>query len=427
MEAGLFYTAVGPWLAMAAFLTLVFVAFRHPLGGLVGYVALLYATPYFTYLDDLQAIAAAAGALCLLAAALIRRPPVWPIRLAPPDWAMAAFVLLMALGALRGLLAGHARAHLAADVYHYLVIAPLLYVAGRRLVRADAIERFLGAFVWLSAAAAVPAILLIATKSNTELVWLVGAPLDEGGARLKPDFAYPMVPLIVVIAGLLTVARARLVLAATLLAAALVLTYKRTYWGGTLIGAAAAIGLALAGLRAPRRVLVGTLGAALALGLGIAIALAAGLNTESAISRSGGLARPGEVSTVETRAGELREVLAHVRVAPLGYGLGAAPRIPFGDPGGHPTHYTHTIYLQWCLQGGIPAALAGVAIIGLVLSGLVRRRREPTAIALAAVITALAVAGLALQSLNSPLAALMVGLGASVAAGDTGWSRASAV
>lgn len=414
MEAGLFYTAAGPWLAAAAFLALVFVAFRHPVGGVIVYVGLVYVSHYFTYLDELQGIVAAAGAGCLLSAALIRRPPAFPLRLAPPDWAMLAFVALMAIAAIRGLTADHARGHLAADVYHYLLVAPVLYVVARRLIRDGDVERLLGAFVWLSAAVAALAVVLIATASGTELLWLVGAPLDEGGVRLKQGFDYPMVPAIVAVAGLLVRPRPRLLVAAALLAAALVLTYKRTFWGGTLIGSAFVLGLAASHSR--RRLFTGGLAAMLALAIGIGLAVAAGLNTESAIERSGGLARPTAVSTVGTRSDELSHVLAHVRAAPLGYGLGAAPVIPFADPDGRPTHYTHTIYLQWCIQGGIPAAIAGVALLLLVVRGLVRRRDEPAAIALAGAIVALAATGFALQSLNSPISALVIGLGATMAA-----------
>lgn len=339
---------------------------------------------------------------------------------------MGTFVVLMLVAAARGLAAGHARAFLAADVYHYLLVAPALYVAGRRM-RPEMIPSLLEGLVLLSALAAVPAIAIIRAAPDTDLIWLVGAPLDEGGIRIKPDFAYPLVPMLVATTCLLTRLRARVLTSTVLIAAALVLTYKRTFWGSYAASATLAVGLALSATwPRVRRVVIGATAVALTLGLGLAVAVLAGLNGRSAAERGEGLSHPSDVHTVQTRAAELDDVLAYVRAAPLGYGLGAAPEIPFGDPEGIPTHYTHTIYLQWCLQGGVPAAIAGTLLLGTIAWRLVRRRREPAAIALAVSVVALMIAGFALQSLNSPISALVVGLGASFATARPGAAPAEA-
>jgi O-antigen ligase len=227
--------------------------------------------------------------------------------------------------------------------------------------------------------------------------------------------------MVIVTTWLLVRARVLWFTSAVLTAAALVLTYKRTYWAAYATGGAFATLLALTGAwPRPRRAVAGAVATAAAIALGIGIAVLAGLDTENAVRRGEGLARPTEVPTVVTRADELVEVIAHVSTAPFGYGLGAAPKIPFGDPDGTPTHYTHTIYLQWCLQAGIPTALAGVLLIGVLVLRLVRRRADPAAMALAAALSALAVAGLALQSLNSPVSALVVGLAACLASSAPG-------
>jgi O-antigen ligase len=212
---------------------------------------------------------------------------------------------------------------------------------------------------------------------------------------------------------LLTRPRLGTVVAAILLGGAMVLTYKRTFWIASLCGLIP-VGMALLATRPHPAVLVRRVGGlALAVAAATGLAILVGLNTESFVARTQDLAAPTEVATYQSREVEWREVFGHVVDRPLGHGLGAAPRIPRHDPAGRPTHYIHNTYLQWSILAGVPAALLLLALLATLGRRLWRLRHDPDALALGAGLLAVAVAGLAVQSFQAPMATVFLALAAS--------------
>jgi hypothetical protein len=322
-----------------------------------------------------------------------------------PDAAVALFALTMAVAAARGWMADHSRSAVLGDVYHQLVVVALVYAAFRVAVRSADVPRFLIGWVTATAIVAVLQISVLALYPiKPDWVWMVGAPLDEGGARLKPDFGFPT--LAAVVAGAIMWQRARLrdIVSGTALLAAMILTYKRTFWiaGGTGLIAAWMIDTGVGGRRGRGRPVAHLLATG---ALGVALAFLVGVNAESVRTRATGLADPLNVNTVETRFDEFGPTLAHIATRPFGIGFGGTIEIPT-ESGARRAHYVHNAYLQWTLLGGAPAGIAMIACIGLVLVRVVRHRRDRWLLPLGASVLAAAISGLAVQSFYSPLAAM---------------------
>ena len=155
MEAGLFYTSLGPWILAVAFLLYVFVIFRQPLWGAWAFVGIVLAAPLVSYRPDLQAILIGAAAVVVLAAGILgwlRAPARSPL-----DLGVVILIVMVAGAALHGYLAGNSRVYLAGDLYHFLLTGPLLYLGFRALVPADQVSEFLTGLVAVATTAAVGA------------------------------------------------------------------------------------------------------------------------------------------------------------------------------------------------------------------------------------------------------------------------------
>jgi len=423
MEAGLFYTSPGPWILAVVFLLYVFVIFRQPLWGAWAFVGIVLAAPLVSYRPDVQAVLIGASVLVVLAAVVsgrARHPA--PVR-SPLDVGMGVVAGLVVLAALHGYLAGNSRLYWAGDLYHFLLTGPLLYFGFRALVRAEDVTKFLTGYLTLATvAAAIALAILWRTDENGSLVWLIGAPLDEGGVRLKPDFGFPLVPLIVVTAGLLARPRIRWGAGMVLLAATLILTYKRTFWLAYLAGALSLLLAAPHFLTPPGRAAMGTLARrtlliVLLIAAGGGLARLLGLNPSSAATRGLDLHQPASVGTFQTRTAEWSEAIRYIRAHPLGLGLGAAPRLPYGDPSGRPTHYVHNNLLHWSIQAGLPTALLGASLLVVFWVMAWRRRHDVDVLTTAASVGGLAVAGVAVLSFYSPMGAVMLAIGVTRAMG----------
>jgi hypothetical protein len=265
-------------------------------------------------------------------------------------------------------------------------------------------------------AAAMALVIAWRTGESGSLVWLIGAPLDEGGVRLKPDFGFPLVPLIVVTAGLLAHPRTRWGVGMVLLTATLILTYKRTFWAAYAAGALALLVAAPRFLSAPGRGAVPALArrallVGLLIGAGVGLARGVGLNPSSATRRGLDLGQPTRVTTVQSRFAEWSNAIHYIQARPLGMGLGAAPRLPHGDPDGRPTHYVHNNILHWSIQTGLPTALLGAGLLVTFWVMAWRRRGDADVSASAASVVGLAVAGMAVLSFYTPMGAVMLAVG----------------
>ncbi len=409
MEAGLLFADGGAWVCAALALLIVFVTFRRPLWGVAAFLAATLTAPLWTYRPEVQAIGLGGTILLLAAAAVVRAPhrPRWPSRGA--DRGMLVAGLLALLAAIGGAANGHGRSWLAADAYHYVIVIPLAYYATRRLIPAAWVDRILDAYVVMAAAMALVLLQIsYASGENGRLVWLVGAVLDDGGVQIQSDFAFPHLPLAIVtlrLAERVTPARAA---SALILAAALVLTYKRTYWLSYVIGITVALG-AVATTRW-RRAAIATAATAVCIAGGVALTVAVGLNGDAVRQRSAELAHPAQAATMQTRVDEWRGVIPYALERPIGYGFGASFRIPHGDPDAPRHHFIHNQYLQWTLQGGVGLTLAMLVSLALVLRDLWRTRRSNTSVAIAATVIAIGVAGLAVPSFCAPVTGCMLGL-----------------
>lgn len=418
MEAGILYTSVGPFLLLIVFLVFVFVSFRRPLSGCLLFSGIVLGAPFITWRDDLRAVAIGAGVATLAAAALVRNPPrgVWPTTTV--DRWTAAFALCVAAAAVHGALAAHRPKFLLGDIYHYLIAGPLLYFAVRRLLAASEVRRFLSGFVGVATVVAAVSLVVVGQRLTDRLVWLGAAPLDDRVMRLRPDFGFPVLPLLVASNGMLARPSAPRAAFTAILAAALAFTYQRTFW---VAFAAGFILLAIfrfarpqptAGSAPPAATVARRLGATLLpLAAGVALAIWAGLDVEQLARRTTELRRPGDVPTLALRRAEWSTALASVIDRPLGHGLGAETMLSDRGSAVRPVHYIHNMYIQWSIQAGIQAA---VAAIGMTVSFLLalRRARDESAPALAGSLFAVAVSGLALLSFYSPLAWVFLALGA---------------
>ena len=417
MEAGLLYTAAGPWIIALFFLLFIFVSFRKPLEGCLLYTAYLLAANYITYRPDFQAIGSGAGILVLACVAAVRRPPMRGAFSAPADRWMAGFLVVMLIAAIHGWLAGHSRALIAADVYHYLLAGPLLYFTIRLLLPPEQIGRFVSRYVVLATLAALLVIIVLRGDHDQTYVWLIGSHL-ESGIRLKPDFAFPIVALLAAVAGLFARPKPGSGIAILLLTASLVLTYKRTLWIAFAAGLAALwlLPVLRRGAFADRlrsRLRTTPL-LVVFLAAGVALSVLAGLSQTSAIERSADLAKPGEVETYAVRQTQWTEALSIIVERPLGWGFGASHTMTrdMGDIG--PTHHIHNMYLQWSTQGGIQAFLAACGVLGSFLLAAWRRRSDPTMLPISASVLALMVAGLAHLSFYTPMASVLLAMGVSL-------------
>lgn len=414
MEAGLLFQSGGPVILAILGLGYIFVSHRRPLAAPVWFGGLMGLLPFLTYRLELQGALTALAVGVLASAAFVRLlpRPGWPRH--PADRVVVGLMALFMVASGVGLLAGNNQRHLAADALHLFVVFGLLYASVRGLVGSRGVGRVLDGYVAVAAVLAALTVQVLATTGpEGHLVWLVGAPLDEGGVRIKASFAFPLLALLVAATRLLTRPRLPMVVAGILLAAAMVLTYKRTFWIASMVGLLPVLVAVLTSGTRPVVLARRVAGLLAVVGAGTLLAILVGLNTESFVTRTRDLAAPTEVATYQSRQSEWREVLHHIGDRPLGHGLGAALRIPHHDPDGRLTHYIHSTYLQWTVLAGAPATALLVAMLGGLGVGLWRRRHDPDALALGGALVALAVAGLALQSFQAPMATVFLALAAS--------------
>jgi O-antigen ligase len=190
-------------------------------------------------------------------------------------------------------------------------------------------------------------------------------------------FIYPVAVLLslgVLAAGTIRRGPVRLALIATFVlnCVDLLLTYERTFWLATLVGAA--IILARAGARARRRALAW---APLALALLVVAVVLSPATFATAEERLLSVGQYGKDSSVQYRVIESRHVLARIQAHPLtGSGLGAT--IFWGRPNeGVPDkeyNYSHDGYLWLSWKIGIPGA--ALLVLLMVVAALWRGSPE---------------------------------------------------
>lgn len=411
MEAGLLYTDAGPALAGALLLAFFYASLRDRASGVAWFTGLVLIAPFFTYRDTLQAAGIGTALLLLGAATLsVERPRLrWPS--SPIDRVMILFALVMSVAALRGLLAGNPRTYWAGDAYHYLLIGPGLYAITRLALRGGHAAHVIGRVLWIATVVGLLTLLvLLASRSRPDWMWLVGGPLDEGGIRLKPDFGFPLLALVLALGRAQARPSWRAWVPILVLTTVLVLTYKRTFWVSSIAAwlLVVLLGLRLHGLRAVCRA---WLPLAPALGVAIAIATLLGANTESLARRTEESLTPTAAPTMHTRWAEWRAVVTDVRAHPIGHGFGAERTLD----GGRRAHYVHSVYLQWALQGGLVGVMAGVILFAVATGLGVRHAGRAADVPGATGATfGLAVAGLVLLSVYTPMTGMLLGVHATL-------------
>jgi len=407
MQAGLLFAPGGPWILAGLGLAFVFVTFRRPLWGIALSAAWAGFASFVTAEPTLQAIGSTLCVLVLGAAALARRGGSACPCSDPLDKVMAAIAGVVGIAAVQGWVAQHSRSLLLGDLYHFLVLGPALYFACRGLVGPGEVATAVRGIVLASVAWSIAAVSVVAfSGDHGELMWLAGAPLDEGGLRLDTDFGIPLVALTLTIAHLARRGPSWREVAFLPLATALVLTYKRTLWGAALLAA----GMLFVDEVRKRRVRPRAWVWMGVMGLGaLGLAALAGLNVESALRRGGELARPTTAATFQSRVPEWRAAVSAIVQKPLGHGLGATLPVPSRRDEGR-THHIHNMFLQWGFQAGVQMVLLMFLATWFLLRGHPRAGSEQAG--LRAALVALLCAGTTVLSFYSLLAAVIFALGA---------------
>jgi O-antigen ligase len=350
-----------PRLALAIVVSLV--ALIEAEGGLLAGLGAIYeAQAVLTGVDVLVAIAVAAAALELLQ----RREP-----LRPPALLVLPLVLL-ALAVLAGAVTGYGRGAAPVDLVlggrqlPYLVLLPLLAFSVVRTQRQ------------LVGALALGAALAVAKGVIGLLAVAAGGGVTVEGATIT--YYEPlanwlmMIALLGILAATLTGARDRLphwlLLATPVLIAALVLSFRRSFWIGLALGALLVVVLGASPLG--RRMLIPALALVLA---GLWVISSTGFQTQGPLSERVESLRPSEIqSNAEDRyrLDELANVVAEVRRHPVtGLGLGiewssAAQPLGIEHPNGR--LYVHMVALWYWLKLGVLGLAAYLAVLGAALA-----------------------------------------------------------